>query len=225
MTTRTSKRTSGTALLEEDILDERVPDIQPDGAGVEEVQIDERNSATQQITDQCTQQGTQQFVVFIAGNEVFAADMVPVKEIIRVPEVVRVPLAPPALEGLANLRGKVLPIISLRRLFGFPELAHDDSTRALVVDVGQPLGFVVDRVASVVGVDAGHIEDVGSIKTTVNTEMLSSLIKDVGGHAMIMVLDFAKVIEREVSQIASISNTVGSGGGGGSRDGDRLADR
>src|ERR1035441_5924784 len=109
MTTRTSKRTSGTALLEEDILDERVPDIQPDGAGVEEVQIDERNSATQQVTQQISQQGTQQFVTFIAGDEVFAADMVPVKEIIRVPEVVRVPLAPAALEGLANLRGKVLP--------------------------------------------------------------------------------------------------------------------
>ena len=212
MTTRTSKRTSGTALLEEDILDERVPDIQPDGAGVEEVQIDERNSATQQVTQQISQQGTQQFVTFIAGDEVFAADMVPVKEIIRVPEAVRVPLAPAALEGLANLRGKVLPIISLRRLFGFPELPHDDSTRALVVDVGQPLGFVVDRVSSVVGVDASHIEDVGSIKTTVNTEMLSSLIKDVGGHAMIMVLDFAKLIEREFSQIASISKSTGVAG-------------
>jgi purine-binding chemotaxis protein CheW len=212
MTTRTSKRMGGTALLEEDILDERVPDIQPDGAGVEEDQIDERNSATQQVTQQVTQQGTQQFVTFIAGDEVFAADMVPVKEIIRVPEVVRVPLAPAALEGLANLRGKVLPIISLRRLFGFPELPHDDSTRALVVDVGQPLGFVVDRVSSVVGVDASHIEDVGSIKTTVNTEMLSSLIKDVGGHAMIMVLDFAKLIEREFSQIASISKSTGVAG-------------
>lgn len=217
MTTKSSKHhTNGTALLEEDSLDQRVPDLQPDGAGVDENTIVERAPAVQpdragvdqnQIGERAstTQQGTQQFVTFIAGDEVFAADMVPVKEIIRVPEVVRVPLAPSALEGLANLRGKVLPIISLRRLFGFPELAHDDSTRALVVDVGQPLGFVVDRVSSVVGVDAGHIEDVGSIKTTVNTEMLSSLIKDVGGHAMIMVLDFAKVIEREFSKIASIS--------------------
>jgi purine-binding chemotaxis protein CheW len=151
-------------------------------------------------------------VTFIAGDEVFAADMTPVKEIIRVPEVVRVPLAPAALEGLANLRGKVLPIISLRRLFGFEELAHDDSTRALVVDVGQPLGFVVDRVSSVVGVDAGHIEDVGSLRTTVNTEVLSSLIKDVGGHAMIMVLDFAKLIEREFSQIAAITKNTGVAG-------------
>jgi purine-binding chemotaxis protein CheW len=224
MTTRSSKNhTSGTALLEEKTLDERAPDIEPAGAGVAENQIDERIPATQPAEADVeenklgnrastAQQGTQQFVTFIAGDEVFAADMVPVKEIIRVPEVVRVPLAPAALEGLANLRGKVLPIISLRRLFGFPELPHDDSTRALVVDVGQPLGFVVDRVSSVVGVDASHIEDVGSIKTTVNTEVLSSLIKDVGGHAMIMVLDFAKLIEREFSQIAAISKNTSAAG-------------
>jgi purine-binding chemotaxis protein CheW len=224
MTTRSSKQhMNGTALLEESTLDKRAPDKQPARAAVEETQIGERVSSAQpaeadveenKLDDRSSnsQQGTQQFVTFIAGDEVFAADMVPVKEIIRVPEVVRVPLAPAALEGLANLRGKVLPIISLRRLFGFPELSHDDSTRALVVDVGQPLGFVVDRVSSVVGVDSSHIEDVGSIKTTVNTEVLSSLIKDVGGHAMIMVLDFAKLIEREFSQIAAISkNTSGAG--------------
>ena len=224
MTTRSSKQhTNGTALLEESTLDKRAPNKQPAKLAVEESQIDEGVYAVQsaeadaeenQTEDRGakTQQGTQQFVTFIAGDEVFAADMVPVKEIIRVPEVVRVPLAPAALEGLANLRGKVLPIISLRRLFGFPEVPHDDSTRALVVDVGQPLGFVVDRVSSVVGVDVSHIEEVGSIRTTVNTEVLSSLIKDVGGHAMIMVLDFAKLIEKEFSQIAAISKSTGAAG-------------
>ncbi|MGA2890065.1 MAG: chemotaxis protein CheW [Terracidiphilus sp.] len=207
MKTRTSKQeTGGVALLEEPIIEELAPKIQLNEAAIEEDQVDERVSNTQQ--------STQQFVTFMSGNEVFAADMSPVKEIIRVPEVVRVPLAPPALEGLANLRGKVLPIISLRRLFGFPELEHDDSTRALVVDVGQPVGFVVDRVSSVVGVESSHIEDVGSIKTTVNTEVLSGLIKDVGGHAMVMVLDFAKLIEREFSQIASISKSAGVTGAG-----------
>jgi len=67
---------------------------------------------------------------------------------------------------------------------------------------------VVDRVSSVMGVEAAHIEDVGSIRTTVNTEVLSSLIKDAGGHAMIMVLDFAKLIAREFSQIAAISRSA-----------------
>ncbi|HBG18216.1 MAG TPA: chemotaxis protein CheW [Desulfobulbaceae bacterium] len=152
---------------------------------------------------------TRQFVTFIAGDEVFAVDMNPVQEIIRVPDVVKVPLAPHTLEGLANLRGKVLPIISLRRIFGFAECEYNDSTRAIVIDIGQPLGFVVDRVASVVGVEPSKIEGVESIRSTVNTELLSGLIKDVGGHVMIMVLDFAKLIAQEFAEIAAVTKDAG----------------
>jgi purine-binding chemotaxis protein CheW len=147
-----------------------------------------------------------QFVTFIVGHEVFAVDLAPVQEIIRVPEVVGVPMAPSSLDGLANLRGKILPIISLRRIFGFEERAYDDSTRAVVIDLGQPLGFIVDRVASVVSVDRGQIESPGAIKSTVDTEMLSGLLKDVGGHKMIMVLDFARLI---ASQFAAAAADVG----------------
>jgi len=143
-----------------------------------------------------------QFVTFVAGNQVFAVDMAPVQEIIRVPEVVRVPLAPPTLDGLANLRGKVLPIISLRRIFGYPERPADDASRAVVIDLGQPLGFVVDRVASVVGVDVRQIEDAAGVATTVRSELLRGLLKDVGGHAMIMVLDFERLIAAEFAQAA-----------------------
>jgi purine-binding chemotaxis protein CheW len=130
-----------------------------------------------------------QFVTFTVGDEVFGVDMAPVQEIIRVPEVVHVPLAPQALLGLANLRGKVLPIVSLSRIFGLPDRPADDASRAVVIDLGQPLGFVVDHVASVVGVDLRQIEDVACIASSVRTELLSGLIKDVGGHPMIMVLD------------------------------------
>lgn len=152
---------------------------------------------------------TRMFVTFIAGDEVFAVDMAPVQEIIRVPDVVKVPLAPRTLEGLANLRGKVLPIISLRRIFGFEESEYNDATRAVVIDIGQPLGFVVDRVASVVGVEPGKIEGVESIRGTVNTDLLSGLIKDVGGQAMIMVLDFAKLIAQEFAEIAAVAKSSG----------------
>jgi len=196
MKTKSSKQRMSGAAVEEDILDARAPDKKPDELAADEVGDSERASTTQQ------------FVTFLSGDEVFAADMAPVKEIIRVPEVVRVPMAPSALEGLANLRGKILPIISLRRLFGFEELEYSDATRAVVIDVGQPLGFVVDRVASVVGVDVSQIEDVGELRTTMNADLLSGLIKDVGGHAMIMVLDFPKLIEREFAQIAALSKTV-----------------
>ena len=156
-----------------------------------------------------------QFVIFICGSEVFAVDMAPVQEIIRVPEVVRVPLAPATLEGLANLRGKVLPIISLRRLFGFPEREDDDATRALVIDLGQPLGFVVDRVSSVVGVEPGRIEDVGALTTTVKTELLAGLLKEVGGFPMVMVLDFEQLISNEFAAIAHLARSTASGALGG----------
>jgi len=152
---------------------------------------------------------TRQFVTFMTGGEVFAVDMAPVQEIIRMPEVVRVPMAPATLNGLANLRGKVLPIISLRRLFGFAEQAPDDATRAVIIDVGQPLGFVVDRVASVVGVEPNQIEGVGAIRSAVDTDLLSGLIKGVGGHEMIMVLDFAKLIGREFAHMAGQQQSVG----------------
>ncbi len=144
-----------------------------------------------------------QFVIFVCGDEAFAVDMAPVQEIIRVPETVRVPLAPATLEGLANLRGQVLPIISLRRLFGFEERTSDDSSRALVIDQGQPLGFVVDRVNSVVAVEPSQIAEVGTLQATVDTELLSGLLKDVAGFPMVMVLDFARLIGTELATIAA----------------------
>ncbi|PIF89715.1 CheW protein [Acidovorax sp. 62] len=151
--------------------------------------------------------GTCQYVTFTAGDEVFAVEMAPVQEIIRVPEVVRVPLAPPTLEGLANLRGKVLPIVSLRRALGFADRESDDASRAVVIDIGQPMGFVVDRVASVVGVDASKIEGVQGIGSTVNADLLSGLIKDVGGHAMVMVLNFEKLIAQEFAQLSQLGQS------------------
>lgn len=165
---------------------------------------------------------TRQYVTFMAGDEVFAVEMAPVQEIIRVPEVVRVPLSPPTLEGLANLRGKVLPIVSLRRALGFADRTADDTSRAVVINLGQHMGFVVDRVASVVGVDTAQIEDVRGIQGTVNTELLSGLIKDVGGHAMVMVLNFEKLIAQEFADLgasglrqgALLASGLGQGGEG-----------
>jgi purine-binding chemotaxis protein CheW len=170
---------------------------------------EEEQEAADNLTHafQEAESNVRQFVTFIVGDEVFAVDMAPVQEIIRMPSVVRVPMAPVTLEGLANLRGRVLPIVSLRRVFGFAEHEDDDSTRAIVIDLGQPLGFVVDRVASVVGVEINKIEDVTSISGTVDTDLLTGLIKDVGGHGMIMILDFAKLIANEFSEaVKSPSN-------------------
>ena len=158
-------------------------------------------------TDSVSSSESRQFVTFFVGKEVFAVLMAPVREIIRVPAVVRVPLSPPSLEGLANLRGQVLPVISLRRLFGFEESAHDDATRALVIDFGTPAGFVVDRVASVVTVEADQIEGVSAIQSTVDTKLLTGVIKNVGNNDMIMIFDFATLIREQFSSLVRHNNS------------------
>lgn len=141
-----------------------------------------------------------QFVTFSIGEAMFAVPMAPVQEIIRVPEVARLPLAPPALDGLANLRGRVLPILNLRRLFGAAERAHDDATRALVINLGQPLGFVVDRVASVIQVEPGALEPAQAVQGVVRADYLRGVLQQPdgrGGRSLTLVLDFQRLVDGE----------------------------
>ncbi|MCG7601112.1 chemotaxis protein CheW [Halomonas sp. McH1-25] len=154
----------------------------------------------------------QQYVTFTVGKEVFAVEMLPVQEIIRVPEVVRVPLTPPALNGLANLRGNVLPIICLRTLFQLEPREADDATRAIVLNLGQPLGFVVDRVASVIMVEDEQIEPVSNVQTTIDTQLLTGLLKQVGGHELVMIIDFASLIRDSFSENSLLQRMTNSAG-------------
>jgi len=142
---------------------------------------------------------SKQFVTFVVENEAFAVEMAPVQEIIRVPEIVQVPKSPPSLLGLANLRGKVLPIINIRSLFGLQDREIDDQSRAIVINMGQPMGFVVDRVSSVLDIEPSKIEDASGIRGTVNTDLLLGVIRDVGQYKMVMILDFNKLIASEFS--------------------------
>ena len=151
-----------------------------------------------------------QFVTFSVEGEMFAVPMGPVQEIIRVPDVAKLPLAPASLDGLANLRGRVLPIVNLRKLFGCAQRANDDATRAVVIQLGQPLGFVVDRVASVLSVDPSEIESADAIQSIVNAAYLTGVIKRSnaeGQPEMLMVLDFAKLVEHEFSCLQRASQS------------------
>ena len=173
---------------------------------------------------------TQQFVTFSVAGEMFAVPMAPVQEIIRVPDVARMPLTPPALEGLANLRGRVLPIISLRRLFGTPERDNDDATRALVIHIGQSLGFVVDRVASVISVDASEIEPAQVVQSVVQTDCLTGVIRREvsdghGGHRdLLLIIDFARLVQQHLTRMIP-SRESGAVSGSRAADGGESADR
>jgi purine-binding chemotaxis protein CheW len=149
---------------------------------------------------------TNEFVTFSIAGEVFAINMSPVQEIIRVPEIVKVPKSPPSLMGLANLRGKVLPIINLRKVFELPEKNIDEASRAIVVDLGQTLGFLVDNVSSVINTEETKIETCSEIKSIVKSDFLKGVIKDIAKFKMVMILDIEKVIEKEFSEIIQCSS-------------------
>jgi purine-binding chemotaxis protein CheW len=100
-----------------------------------------------------------QLVSFGLGQEIFAIDILRVQEIIRLAEITHVPNAPHYVEGVVNLRGKVIPIINLRARFGLPAATPTKETRIVVVEVAHMiLGFIVDAVEEVLRLSEDCIE-------------------------------------------------------------------
>lgn len=91
-----------------------------------------------------------QLVSFHVGGEEFGLEILRVQEIIRIQPLTRVPNSAAFVDGVINLRGKVIPVIALRRCFGLEDRPHDKQTRIVVVEVnGSVLGFIVDSVSEV----------------------------------------------------------------------------
>ena len=92
------------------------------------------------------------FLTVECGGERFALPASGVAEVIRPPAVTRVPLGPSSLVGVANLRGAVMPVVSLRALLGTQARAPA-SPRVVVVDRGAPVGLLIDRVTALGAVE------------------------------------------------------------------------
>jgi purine-binding chemotaxis protein CheW len=99
-----------------------------------------------------------QLVSFNLGNEEYAVDILKVQEINRMVEITSIPNAPSYVEGVINLRGKVIPVVNLRKKFGFESKEMDAHSRIMVVDVGQTVGLVVDSVSEVLRLSSDTVE-------------------------------------------------------------------
>jgi purine-binding chemotaxis protein CheW len=100
-----------------------------------------------------------QLVGFHVGGEEFGLEILRVQEIIRIQPLTRVPNSAGFVDGVINLRGKVIPVIALRRCFGLEDRPHDRQTRIVVVEVnGSVLGFIVDSVSEVLRIPVETIE-------------------------------------------------------------------
>ena len=119
-----------------------------------------------------------QLVTFRIGEEEFGVDILAVQEIIRLMQITMVPRAPAFIEGVINLRGKVIPVISMRTRFNMPVLEHDSNTRSGVMELGQKIvGFLVDGVSEVLRIPAGTVEDPPPVVAGIGSEYIRGIGK------------------------------------------------
>src|ERR1700704_6616574 len=119
-----------------------------------------------------------QLVVFQLGAELYGVDIARVHEIIRLQTITRVPRAPSFVEGVINLRGKVIPVVDLRRRFGLPLAEHTRAPRTVVVEIGdQVVGIIVDSVSEVLRISPSTIEPPSPVVAGIDSEYLPGLPK------------------------------------------------
>ncbi|HKK20378.1 MAG TPA: chemotaxis protein CheW, partial [candidate division Zixibacteria bacterium] len=119
-----------------------------------------------------------QLVSFKIGSEEFGVEILKVQEINRMVEITKVPQAPDYVEGVINLRGKVIPIIDLRKRFNLEIKEYDKNTRIVVVDItGNIMGMVVDSVSEVLRLPQSTIEPPPEIVTGINSDYIKGVAK------------------------------------------------
>ena len=119
-----------------------------------------------------------QIVVFELGSERFGVDIAKVESIIKMQPITRLPHTPEFVEGVTNLRGKVLPVIDLRKRLGLTYRETDRNSRIIVVSVDQvEVGMIVDEVSEVVTVPEGVVEAAPAIATNVDSVFIKGIAK------------------------------------------------
>jgi len=150
-----------------------------------------------------------QLVSFVVENEEFGVDILKVQEIIRTVEITRVPKSPEFVEGVINLRGKIVPVIDLRKRFGIAKKDHDNETRIIVVELSDKVvGFLVDKVKEVIRVEKSIIEPPPELTTSIKANYITGVAKL--QDRLLILLDLDKVLssdeQEHLTEIDSQSN-------------------
>lgn len=137
-----------------------------------------------------------QLVTFSIGEEEFGVNILQVQEIIRTMEITNVPRAPEFVEGVINLRGKVIPIVDMRSRFGLESKEHDKYTRIIVVEIGVIIvGFVVDSVSEVLRIPATSVQPPPPVVAGMDSEYIDGVGKL--EDRLLILLDLDSLIDNE----------------------------
>jgi purine-binding chemotaxis protein CheW len=147
-------------------------------------------------------------VGFRVGAETFGVPITYVHEIVRVPEITSVPDSPEFVEGVINLRGKIVSVVDLRKRFGETQVDPSKKNRVIVVESdGKLVGLIVDTASEVLRIPNADIEPPPSILQ--NSE--SSYVTGVGKfqNRLIILVDLKRVLQRgELRKSADVAEAI-----------------
>jgi purine-binding chemotaxis protein CheW len=153
-------------------------------------------AADERTTEMASNGDERQLVVFQLGAELYGVEISRVHEIIRLQSVTKVPRSPAFVEGVINLRGKVIPVVDLRRRFGLPTAEHTRASRIVVVELGdQVVGIVVDGVSEVLRVNTATVEPPSPVVAGIDSEYLHGIAKLT--DRLVILLDLDRILARD----------------------------
>ena len=126
-----------------------------------------------------------------------------VVEILRVPTLARMPLGPKSLLGLANWRGVVLPVVSLRRLLGFDDIPMEEASRVVVIDRGAPVGFLVDGIDRLLNAFADDVQKDDAGAGGIDPDLLDAVIKGAEGADSIKLLNPERLLREQFAGLVA----------------------
>jgi purine-binding chemotaxis protein CheW len=134
------------------------------------------------------------YLTFAIAEEQYGIGILKTREIIGMMKITAIPNAPKFIKGIINLRGKVIPIVDLRRLFSLPEIDDTELACIIVVEIQNNtealrIGLKVDRVSEVLSIRKDQIEPAPSIESQVNSLNILGIAKTEGSIKILLDID------------------------------------
>lgn len=145
-----------------------------------------------------------QLVSFKLGNEEFAVDILIVQEINKMIPITKVPNSPEFVEGIINLRGRVIPVVDLRNRLKLGKKQSDKDTRIIVTEInGKTIGFIVDAVNEVLRIPRNITEAPPELSLSVESKFVKSIGKL--DDRLIILIDLEQVfLQNEIEELSEI---------------------
>jgi len=149
-----------------------------------------------------------QIVGFRIGRETFGLPIAMVREIVRVPEITSVPNAPDYIEGVINLRGRIIPVVDLRKRFGEKVIESSKRNRIVVVELeNRAIGLIVNSASEVIRIPPSDIEAPHSVFQEGELNYITGVGKFRG--RLVMMLDLSKILQRgELRRLEDAAETA-----------------